>query len=82
MRPSNITELINLLTDIISATIPVLIALAFLYFLWGLAQFMLHAGDTSKHEEGRDKIFWGLVALTAMVGVWGFVEIVANTFFF
>ena len=58
----------------------IIIGLAVLYFLWGVAQFVLSAGDEKKVEEGRKAILWGIIALFVMVAMWGLAGLVLNTF--
>lgn len=83
MGPRNVTDFINLLTNLINdGIIPILIGIAFLYFLWGLAQFTLIAGESeAARTSGRDKMIYGLAGLTVMTAVWGFVNIITSTFF-
>ena len=49
------------------------VALALLFFFWGLAQFILKSGDAASHEEGKNKMVWGVIALFVMVSIWGIV---------
>ena len=58
----------------------IIIGLAVLYFLWGVAQFVLSAGDEKKVEEGRKTMLWGIIALFVMVAMWGLAGLVLNTF--
>lgn len=53
--------------------IPLLTAIALLVFIFGLARFILNAGDETKVAEGKQLMFWGIVALVAMISVWGIV---------
>lgn len=64
--------------DIINAFIPVVIALAFVYFLWAVAQYVLHLGDDQ--DKVRDQMLWGVITLFVMVAAWGLVNILADTF--
>lgn len=64
---------------IINAVIPILFGLAFLYFLWGMVQY-IQAPDEGLKEEGRNKIIYGIIGLFVMVAVWGLVEVVRDTF--
>src|SRR3989344_956700 len=68
-----IQRLLNLAT-------PIVVALALLYFFWGLANYILSAGDTEKREEGRNIMIWGVIALFVMVSVWGLVRVIGDTF--
>lgn len=68
-----IANLINLAT-------PIVVALALLYFFWGLAQYILNAGNEEKKKQGRDIMIWGILALFIMVSVWGIINVVRETF--
>ena len=70
---STIAGLINLAT-------PIVVALALLYFFWGLAQYILSQGNEDKKGKGRDIMIWGLIALFVMVSVWGIINVVRDTF--
>ena len=70
---STIAGLINLAT-------PIVVALALLYFFWGLATYILNAGNEDKKKSGRDIMIWGLIALFVMVSVWGIINVVRDTF--
>lgn len=80
--PSNFSEFVYIFVDLIAAIIPVLIGLAVLTFLWGLAKFILKAGDTKSRDEGKKFIMWGVIALFAMVSVWGLIVFAKNEFEF
>lgn len=65
---------------IVNPLIVLLIAVAVVYFLWGLLQFVAAAEDGAKRAEGKKKIIWGLVGLFVMVSVFGILKIVLGTF--
>ena len=56
------------------------IGIALVGFLWGVAKFILAAEDTSKREEGRNLMLYGIIALFVMISIWGLVTILAGTF--
>src|SRR3989344_3283344 len=64
--------------NIIDILLPIVIALGLLFFFWGLATFILAAGDEEKREKGKKIMIWGIVALFAMVTVWGLVNFLNN----
>ena len=80
-RFSNVGELLNFFTDLIRVSIiPLLIALAVVYFLYGAGKFIRNAEDTGKREEGRQFMLYGVIALFVIVSFWGIVTLLANTF--
>jgi undecaprenyl pyrophosphate phosphatase UppP len=70
----NVTNLIESVRNIIDILIPLVAALALLYFFWGLAQFILNSGSDDAKTEAKNKMIWGIVALFVMVSVWGLVR--------
>jgi len=59
----------------------VILFLAFLFFLWGMAIFILNAGSEEKRTDGKQKMIWGIIALAVMIGVWGIIKIIQFAFF-
>ena len=59
--------------------VPVIFALAFLVFVWGLFKFVRDAGDETKRAEGRQFILWGLLGIVVLFSVWGLVNLLLST---
>lgn len=70
----------NVVNLIIQPLITLLFALALAFFLWGLAMFVLNAGDPDGRKKGRDALIWGIVGLFIMTGVMGILAAVTGTF--
>ncbi len=66
--------------QIINPIILLLAAAAFVVFLWGVFEFIVHAGDETKRKEGRQAIFWGLIGLVIIFGAYGIINVALNTF--
>lgn len=61
--------------------VPVLFALAFIVFLYGIAKaYIFSGGDPAKVSEGHKLLLWGIIAFVVMISLWGLVNVVANTF--
>ena len=76
---SNIETLINSIARLIGQLLPIVVALALLYFFWGLAQFILSSGGDEKAKEvGKSRMIWGIVTLFVMVSVWGLVGFIGR----
>ena len=70
--------IINLINTV---AVPVLFALAFIVFIFGIFQyFILSRGDEEKQGLGRSLMLWGLIGFFLMVSVWGLVNILVGTF--
>ena len=76
------TNTITTLIDLIEAVIPLLIAIAVLYFIWGVVQFIINSGDEAARAEGKTKMIWGIVGLFIIVSVWGLVAFLQDVFTF
>jgi uncharacterized protein YhhL (DUF1145 family) len=68
------------LLDLFNLLIAVSIALALLFFVWGLALLILNAGDEEKRARGKKIMLWGVIALSVMISIWGIVEVLQITF--
>ena len=63
-----------------TVVVPVIFALAFLVFVWGVANyFLFHGGDEGKRAEGREFAFWGIIGMAVLFSVWGFVSLLLST---
>ncbi len=68
------------LRDIVNIIIPLLMAVAFAIFLWGVVKFIFAGGDENKRKEAKHYIVYGLIGLFVMVAVWGLIRVVTSTF--
>ena len=60
--------------------VPVIFALAFIVFVWGVVNyFFLNGGDEVKRSEGRQFALWGVLGMVVLLSVWGFVNILLST---
>lgn len=70
----------GLLDILIGMGVPLIITLALVYFLYGIVQYLISAGDESKRKESVKVITYGIIALFVMISVWGLVSFITNTF--
>ncbi len=64
-----------------SILVPLLFAIAFIVFLYGIARaYIFSGGDPAKVSEGHKLLLWGIIAFVVMISLWGLVNVVANTF--
>lgn len=60
--------------------VPVVFALAFIIFIWGVFNFFIAGGsDQEKREKGRQLMLYGLLGFFVMVSVWGLVNILVGS---
>jgi uncharacterized membrane protein YfcA len=77
---SNISILISDISrEILNPFIRLLVALAIVYFLFGVFKFM-RADDEKMRLEGRNHMLWGIVGIFIMIGVWGIISVIMTTF--
>jgi len=76
---SGLSNILCRIHKLINSIIPLLIALGVVYFIWGVVQYVIGGGEEAK-KKGRDHVIYGIIGLTVIVGVWGLVNLVANTF--
>ena len=76
---TGILQLICQTQKILNAIVPLLMALGVVYFVWGVVQYVIADGEEAK-TKGRDTIIFGIIGLAVIVGLWGLVNIVVNTF--
>jgi len=58
--------------------LPILVALAVVFFIFSLLKFLYSAG--SKKEEAQSQMIWGILILFVIVSVWGIVNLFGSTF--
>jgi hypothetical protein len=66
--------------SLVSAAILVAAGLGLLAFFIGLVKFIFKSGDAKSHEEGRNQMIWGLIALFVMFSIWGLVRFIGTAF--
>lgn len=65
----------NLLGDFL----PLLIFFGVIVFVWGVIQYVI-GNDEEAKTKGRDRMIYGIIGFSVIVGLYGLVNIVINTF--
>ena len=65
---------------IIFPLIALLIAVAFLVFLFGCAEYIMNAANDKGREQGVKHITYGIIGLVVMLSAWAILRIAAATF--
>lgn len=73
------TFLANANRLIINPIIYLLFAIALVYFLYGMVEFIAGADNEEKRMTGKSHMLWGIIGLGIMLGVWSILQIVINT---
>ena len=81
VNPSYLQGYASSIIDVINRLlVPVLIAIAFIVFLWGVFNyFILGAADEKKRIDGRQFVLWGIIGFVVIFSVWSLVNIVSGT---
>lgn len=74
------TFIANVNTQIINPLILLLFALALAYFLYGMFEFIAGGANDEKKTIGKSHMFWGVIGLTIMMGVWFILGLILDTF--
>ena len=69
----------NVDTMIVNPLIDLLFALAVVYFLYGVFEFLSNQENEEKKTTGKQHMIWGIVGITIMLGVWTILGIILNT---
>lgn len=75
---ATIQDTLKTVSDIINMLVPIILALAIVFFLWGVLQYVTKAGE--EKDAARDQMLWGIIAIAVMVSIWGLVGILRSTF--
>ncbi|MFP4539946.1 MAG: hypothetical protein ACLFNN_03370, partial [Candidatus Paceibacterota bacterium] len=72
----NVEGFMETVLDLLDLLVLIIMALALVFFLWGVAKFILNAGDPEEQSKGKQIMFWGLIGLFVMTAVWGLVAFI------
>ena len=64
---------------IVNPLIILMFALALLYFLYGMFQFLANADDSEERALGRNRILWGVIGMFVMFAVFTMLHIIQNS---
>src|SRR3989344_1930891 len=64
---------------IINPLILLLFALAMVFFLYGVFEFIINQDNEEKRTAGKNHMIWGVVGLTIMLGVFGIMNMILKT---
>ena len=76
---SGLGSLVTAIRALLNSLIPILIALAVIYFFWGLITFIRASGDEKKRAEGKGQMLWGIIAIAVMVSIFGIIAWLQST---
>lgn len=60
--------------------IALLSGIAFLFFIYGCAKYIMNADNDQAREEGKKHIMYGFIGLVVMISAFAILSIASNTF--
>lgn len=76
---TGIGGLVTLAGSFLNRAVPLLIALAVVYFMFQVFKFAV-AGSEEDKGKAKTHMIWGIIGIFVMVSVWGLVAILSSTF--
>ncbi len=64
---STFGKIVGEILNVIGLIIPLMFAVAFVVFFWGLSKFILHSDSKADIQAGKNYMFWGIIALFILV---------------
>lgn len=66
----------NILDFVNDTLVPFMFAIAFVYFIWNLANLFIFSRDSEKaREEGSRNALYGILAFVVIISLWGIVNL-------
>ena len=63
-----------------NVAVPVIFALAFIVFIWGVFSYFIAGGhDEERRDKGKQLMLYGIIGFFVMVSVWGLVNILVGS---
>jgi uncharacterized membrane protein YdjX (TVP38/TMEM64 family) len=77
---ASVTTLMNSINRvIINPLIVLLFALAVVYFIYGLARYLLSPDNEEIRKTSKSHMLWGIIGMFIMVSVFGIMNLIMNT---
>jgi hypothetical protein len=75
----DLTSFVLVVGHIVGLLVPLVSTLAIVFFFYGLAKYVLNAGDEEKKAEGKNIMIWGVLAMFVLVTIWGIIGFLQKT---
>lgn len=79
MNGSAETIINTLSEEILNPIVGLLFAGAIVYFIFGVIQYIANADSEDEREKGKRHMLYSVIGLLIMAGVWGIIDLIANT---
>ena len=78
--PGTYAGLLQIFINILGYVLMLVYVAAILFFVVGIAQFVLNTDDEKKRKEGKSWMLWAIIALFVGITLWGIVNAFVATF--
>ncbi len=82
LSQSTFGQVVMEILSVIGLIIPLMFAVAFVVFFWGLSKFILHSDSKADIEAGKNYMFWGIIALFVLVTFRAIISFIVGDFGF
>jgi hypothetical protein len=69
----------SILANIVNPLIALMMAVAIIYFLWGVFDFVRHADSSEERKKGGMHMLYGALGLFIMVTAYGILNLILGT---
>ncbi len=77
---ADIPQFVNRVEQVIlNPLIGFMFALALVYFLYGLTEFIIYRDSDEKRTQGKSHMLWGIVGMFIMVAAFGIINFIKTT---
>ena len=73
------TQLATGFSKIMNILIPAFFALAVVYFFYGMAKYILAAGDPDEAKKGKSIMIYGVIGLAVMASLYGLINFLTSS---
>lgn len=80
-QEKNLNYIVGLVINAFNVAVYLIIALAFLMFVWNVFRYFIKGGDNvGEKKEAGQYVLWSVVGFFVILSIWGIVNILTNTF--
>ena len=66
----------KIISTIVNPVLVTFMGVAFIVFLWGIAEYLRNSANDLKKEQGKEHMYWGVIGLTIMISALGILNLV------
>lgn len=74
---TDVLAVFNNIKSALGVAVPIAIALALIYFIWGVIKYVI-SQDEEEKTKARQQIIYGIIGMFIIVAIWGIVSFIAN----